>query len=317
MIDVIIPAYNAHSTIETTLFSIAYQDIVDKLNVFIVNDCSEKDYSDSVKFFSNFMNIKELKLKKNSGPGAARQYGIENSNGDYIIFIDSDDAFASPFSVKKLYEEISRNDFDIVNSSILLETDTGFEPINHVHLLHGKIYKRKFLEKNNIYFSEYRYCEDVFFNYLLLLYKPNSIFLAENTYIWRNNKNSLTRKSHTEFSKDNFKDYIENITLVMEEGIKRKCSNNMIAFYSYLLLVNEYYWYLENPNDKLINPMLRYMKKINKIYEEYKKYLNLGVIEELSKCINMENQYDKFSGIYIQSISFDEFRNKIEELGDL
>jgi hypothetical protein len=103
----------------------------------------------------------------------------------------------------------------------------------------------------------------------------------------------------------------------MEEGIKRKCSNNMIAFYSYLLLVNEYYWYLENPNDKLINPMLRYMKKINKIYEEYKKYLNLGVIEELSKCINMENQYDKFSGIYIQSISFDEFRNKIDELGDL
>ena len=36
MIDVIIPAYNAHDTIGRTLASIAMQSIVDKLNVVIV-----------------------------------------------------------------------------------------------------------------------------------------------------------------------------------------------------------------------------------------------------------------------------------------
>ena len=36
MIDVIIPAYNAHKTIEQTLTSIAFQSIVDKLNVYII-----------------------------------------------------------------------------------------------------------------------------------------------------------------------------------------------------------------------------------------------------------------------------------------
>ena len=38
MIDVIIPAYNAHKTIEQTLCSIAYQEIADEINVYIVNE---------------------------------------------------------------------------------------------------------------------------------------------------------------------------------------------------------------------------------------------------------------------------------------
>ena len=60
MIDVIIPAFNAYETIDKTLASIAFQDCVDKLNVYIVDDCSKKNYSDFVKFYSNFMNIVEI-----------------------------------------------------------------------------------------------------------------------------------------------------------------------------------------------------------------------------------------------------------------
>ena len=96
MIDVIIPAYNAHETIERTLYSIAYQRNSENLNVYIINDNSIKDYSKEIDFFKNFINIRELKLKENSGPGYARQYGIEHSDSEYIIFIDSDDVFATP-----------------------------------------------------------------------------------------------------------------------------------------------------------------------------------------------------------------------------
>ena len=62
MVDIIIPAYNAHKTIEKTLFSVLYQDYLEKINTYIVNDNSDKDYSEFVTFFSNFMNIKELVL---------------------------------------------------------------------------------------------------------------------------------------------------------------------------------------------------------------------------------------------------------------
>ena len=50
MIDVIIPAYNAHKTIERTLYSIAYQRNSENLNVYIINDNSIKDYSKEIDF---------------------------------------------------------------------------------------------------------------------------------------------------------------------------------------------------------------------------------------------------------------------------
>ena len=43
--------------------------------------------------------------------------------------------------------------------------------------LHGKIYKRKFLEKNNIKFNESRYNEDVYFNELIFYQILKEIFL--------------------------------------------------------------------------------------------------------------------------------------------
>ena len=86
MIDIIIPAYNSHTTIERTLFSIASQKNVDDLNVYIVNDASENDYSKQVEYFKKYMSIKELKLKNNVGPGLARQFGVDKSNSEYIVF---------------------------------------------------------------------------------------------------------------------------------------------------------------------------------------------------------------------------------------
>ena len=93
MIDVIIPAYNAHNTIEKTLDSILHQTISNMLNVYVVNDCSDKNYDEIIKKYKKDINIKEIKISKNGGPGVARQKGIDLSNGKYILFIDSDDIF--------------------------------------------------------------------------------------------------------------------------------------------------------------------------------------------------------------------------------
>ena len=72
MIDIIIPAYNAHDTIMKTLISINLQNIKNKVNVYIIDDCSDVDYSREVDLFFDKINIKQLKLSKNSGPGVAR-----------------------------------------------------------------------------------------------------------------------------------------------------------------------------------------------------------------------------------------------------
>lgn len=121
MIDVIIPAYNAHETIERTLYFIAYQRNSENLNVYIINDNSIKDYSKEIDFLKNFINIRELKLKENSDPGYARQYGIEHSDSEYIIFIDSDDVFATPLSLITLENAIKTSNSDVVVSAFIEE----------------------------------------------------------------------------------------------------------------------------------------------------------------------------------------------------
>ena len=119
MIDVIIPAYNAHETIERTLYFIAYQRNSENLNVYIINDNSIKDYSKEIDFLKNFINIRELKLKENSDPGYARQYGIEHSDSEYIIFIDSDDVFTTPLSLITLENAIKTSNSDVVVSAFI------------------------------------------------------------------------------------------------------------------------------------------------------------------------------------------------------
>ena len=98
MIDIIIPAYNAHEHIKCTLVSVAMQTIKDKVNVYIIDDGSKKNYNKIVELFKDKINIKELTIEKNSGPGVARQFGIDSSDGEYILFLDSDDLLYNKFS---------------------------------------------------------------------------------------------------------------------------------------------------------------------------------------------------------------------------
>lgn len=80
MIDIIIPAYNAHNTIRNTLNSIIEQTNSEEFNVYIVNDASNENYQDIVEEYSNHIKIKEIILEKNSGPGVARQMRIRTIN---------------------------------------------------------------------------------------------------------------------------------------------------------------------------------------------------------------------------------------------
>lgn len=79
MVDIIIPAYNAHKTISKALLSICMQTIKDKINVYIIDDCSDHDYKKIINKFKDRINITQYKLDKNSGPGVARQYGLDHS----------------------------------------------------------------------------------------------------------------------------------------------------------------------------------------------------------------------------------------------
>lgn len=313
MIDIIIPAYNAQKTIDRALFSIAYQENIKDIKVYIINDNSCDDYTEQINFFKNFMDITELKLDKNVGPGVARQYGIDNSYNPYIIFMDSDDVWAGPSEVQTLYSEITKNDYDLVVSSFLeqLENNELVEHFEDLTWLHGKIYKRKFLEKNKIRFSNTRYNEDVGFNRKVFLYDSKIKYIDDITYFWCFNKNSLTRTKNDEFKFEFFMNYIYNITGALEKAISDKCSYNKISETAFEYMINFYFNYIEYKNLTNSQMFLKQLKTMEVIYETY------SVKDEKVKDSVLKNRLESFKnrGVLFDqiSITFDDFINLIQE----
>lgn len=264
MIDIIIPMYNCIDTIESTLLSISTQIIKNKLNVILVDDCSNQSYENIIEKFRPILSIKYIKHDKNMGAGVSRQTGVDNSNSEYIIFMDSDDLFYTATSTQELYDNICLG-YDYVESLVYNEQTN--DKYSSTSDLHGKIYKREFIEKNNIKFNNTRYHEDNSFNNIIIMNNPNKKSIDIETYIYCNNNKSLTKNINEE-NLDNLELYIENIKYVIDNT--SHCSKNLIDNY-----LNTKVIYL---NNIIKNKQLDTLD-IKKLLNKYKldNLLNLGI----------------------------------------
>lgn len=208
-IDIIIPVFKAHKTITKTLSSITMQNNVDKLKVTLVNDCCpEGDYQDIVKQFSNLVDIQELKLEKNSGPGVARQYGIDHTYCPYIVFADADDTFLNSFALSQLYYAIEEVKENVIFSSFIEQNNEQvFIPHDNDYIwIFSKIYKRSFLKKHNIRFTTERANEDSCFNKKINMWYlhigKDIQYIDVYTYGWHITDQSITRNNNAQYTYD-------------------------------------------------------------------------------------------------------------------
>jgi glycosyltransferase involved in cell wall biosynthesis len=88
-VSVIIPAYNAASTVAETVESALAQDHVAK-EVIVVNDGSKDDTLAVLQRFGSRIRVVD---QPNAGPPAARNNGMAAAQGDYIAFLDADDVW--------------------------------------------------------------------------------------------------------------------------------------------------------------------------------------------------------------------------------
>ena len=301
-LDIIIPCYNSKKTIFYTLSSIATQQAVYGFKVYLINDNSSYDYQDEVNYFSKFFKIEEIKLDKNIGPGGARREGINKSTSKYIMFIDSDDILYNCLSIYKLYNTVQG--YDLCISNFILERDNTktIKKQNGIWL-HGKIYSREFLNKHNITFNNSYSNEDNGFNRLVLLMNPNIIFLDEITYVYRDNKNSITRKNNREFKITGLKGFVYNMIWAMEEALKRDKTLNIKPILINSVLINMYYEYLYYSDNRI----LEYSKKLIPYYSKISK-------KELNELLDKkEQEYIEDNKVINKTISFTDFIKKVEQ----
>ena len=108
LFSIIMPAYNASSTIGDSIESVLKQTY-SNWELIVVNDCSNDNTSEKVvEYSARDKRIKLINKLKNEGVGSARNTGVLNSNSEWIAFLDSDDMWSED-KLEKILELMRKN----------------------------------------------------------------------------------------------------------------------------------------------------------------------------------------------------------------
>jgi glycosyltransferase involved in cell wall biosynthesis len=185
LISIIIPVYNVASFLNYCLDSVLNQIFAD-YECIIIDDGSTDDSPIICDYYSLKDNRIKVIHKINCGLSDARNTGILNSTGKYIVLLDSDDALSSIKSLLNLSIVIDKTNADVIFNSILTTFINNDKMINNIDqffgnheyynptmfykcimhnnnsILAGWLFtlKRDFLLKNNLFFKTGIFHED-------------------------------------------------------------------------------------------------------------------------------------------------------------
>lgn len=212
-ISIIIPAYNAQKTIERCIKSISNAEV----EIIVVIDGSTDE---TLKICNNLKkDISNLRIiqQENKGAYEARKVGTKNANGNYIMFLDSDDIYETNI-IERMEELINKyNNPDIIRFRYRKIPD-GYEQYKYNDKDEIKIEKQDFISKvypmfiegymlnslwtncikkeliQNINFDneDIRYGEDLLVNYQLFSKANNVVFVNDILYNYIYNPDSST-----------------------------------------------------------------------------------------------------------------------------
>ena len=211
-VSIIVPVYNAASTLRKCVDSLLAQTLKD-FEVLLIDDgstdgsgalCDEYARQDSrVKAFH----------KSNGGVSSARQFGIDHAQGEYTIHADPDD-WVEPGMLEELYKKAKETDADMVICDYwenglnfqkrVIQQPSSLEPHKVLHELfthlHGstcnKLIRKDCYTKYSVLFPEgINYCEDLYVCASLLKHDIKVAYLPKAFYHYFNdtNKDSLSR----------------------------------------------------------------------------------------------------------------------------
>lgn len=124
-LSIIIPVYQVEAYIERCLKSLINQNCKD-FEIILVDDATKDNSMTLAKVVLQDMDIaaKYLKHESNKGLSAARNTGIKAAEGDYLLFVDSDDAL-SDGAIASFVEQIDKTGADCIVGNYRVVSDTN------------------------------------------------------------------------------------------------------------------------------------------------------------------------------------------------
>jgi glycosyltransferase involved in cell wall biosynthesis len=181
LVSVIIPTYNRAYILPRTLKTVLEQTYKN-WEVIIVDDSSEDNTQEIIEKYSKKDNrIKCIKNTHKKGPAGARNCGIEESKGEYIAFIDSDDEWMKSH-LKDSIEAMEYFNADFCSSRRYFEKDgklhkNRFE--QELDKINKEINRRKPKKKGDVLFFENNANEKFFFQGIFDLFFWTSVMVIK------------------------------------------------------------------------------------------------------------------------------------------
>ena len=226
---IIIPAYNAEAYLSRCLDSIFSQEFED-YEVIVINDGSTDRTEAILKEHASHHSNLQVITQGNHGMATARNRGLKVAQGEYVLFVDSDDQITEG-ALKTLATQLSGEDIIEFGSSIFNEETqtithcplpatryplpTGWEyfcrerltprPVHFV-CVWQRVYRRGFIDDNNLRFIDgLRRAEDDLFTTMVMLHAQSVKTIADCLYIYHVRTTSITRSSDPKLDADSWR----------------------------------------------------------------------------------------------------------------
>lgn len=211
---IIVPIYNVENYIAACLDSILCQNY-DDYEIIAINDGSTDRSREILNEYKSKTDKLTIISQENGGLGSARNKGIENAEGDYLVFIDSDD-YIDCHMLKQINEIIKVYDVDILAFDGYRVTESGeiidiissdiyteeYNDLSHKQFLMleptgcTKIYKKKLFIDNSIRFPEKLWYEDLATVFKLSLSAKTLGYYKKSFYYYVQRGESITHSSN-------------------------------------------------------------------------------------------------------------------------
>jgi glycosyltransferase involved in cell wall biosynthesis len=211
LVSIVIPVYNVENYLKRCLDSVISQTF-HNIEIIVINDGSTDSSSDILKYYAQKEPRIHLINQPNQGLSGARNTGIDAAQGEYILFVDSDDII-EPSLVEECLQLIRKEQSDVVvygykkvkeDMSLIaqpyLENRTFSKEealyellsLNISPMACNKFIRTDILKKNSINFPVAKLHEDVGTMYKIFWSAKYVTTTSKSYYYWINRETSIT-----------------------------------------------------------------------------------------------------------------------------
>lgn len=204
LVSVIIPCYNDEPYLEKCLRSVMDQDYRE-VEIIVVDDGSTDGcWGICSRIAKEAGQVKPFRVP-HGGVSAARNYGIRQMSGEYVIFVDADDALL-PGSISRLVRAANNHGADCATGKFLItirrpleqiDTTLGEESIATEHtFLHvaGYLFRREILEDMVEFPEGIKYSEDFYWGNMLRAFVKKYVLIDQFLYVYYISEDQVMHK---------------------------------------------------------------------------------------------------------------------------